>query len=113
MILVVGAAASGKRTYVRSLGYDDAQMSTQIQDSCPVCIDLQDALRHGPLSEEAFAALLRKEVVVCCEVGSGIVPLSADERAWRELVGRTCSCLAESAQQVTRMVCGIPVSLKR
>ena len=73
---------------------------------------LEELVREGPLDESAFAALTAKEVVACAEVGSGVVPLDPDERAWRELVGRTCNRLAEQADHVVRMVCGIPTQLK-
>lgn len=111
MILVLGGIASGKRTYVASLGYDESQMSGSVGSDAPVLCDLQDVLRGGPLSHEELDAAARKDVVVCCEVGQGVVPLDPQERAWRELVGRTCAQLARHAR-VVRMVCGIPVVIK-
>ena len=112
MLLVVGGIASGKRSYVRSLGYDDAQMSTDLGSGAPVLLDLDELLRAGPIEGAAWEALLGRKVICCCEVGQGVVPVDADDRAWRELVGRTCSRLAAQAEQVVRMVCGIPVRLK-
>lgn len=112
MILVIGGIASGKRTYVRSLGYTDEQMSPELAADAPVLLALEELLHHGPLSEQDMQAVLAKDVVVCCEVGSGVVPIDADERTWRELVGRTCAKLATEAEQVVRMVCGIPLQLR-
>ena len=40
------------------------------------------------------------------------MPLDAQERAWREAVGRMSCELASQAETVVRMVCGIPVVLK-
>ena len=51
-------------------------------------------------------------VIVTCEVGSGIVPLDAFERQYREAVGRTCILLASFSENVTRVICGVPVSIK-
>lgn len=102
MILVVGGIASGKRTYVRSLGYEDEQ----------VAYDLQKTLREGPLTPKAFDELTHRKAIVCTEVGLGVVPMNSDERAWRELVGRTCCELSKRADKVVRMVCGIPVVIK-
>ena len=113
MILVVGGIASGKRTYVRSLGYDDAQMSELVEDECPVLLSLEERLRSGAPDEGDLARMRAKDVVVCCEVGQGVVPMDRGERDWRELVGRTCSELARSAERVVRMVCGIAVELPR
>lgn len=112
MVLVIGGIASGKRTYVRSLGYADDQMDGSITSGRPVLCGLEETLRSGALDDVSLERLLSKEVVICCEVGSGVVPMDAGERAWRELVGRTCAELAERAGRVVRMVCGIPVVMK-
>lgn len=112
MVLVIGGIASGKRTYVRSLGYADDQVDGSITSEKPVLCGLEEALRSGALDDASLERLLAKEVVICCEVGSGVVPMDAGERAWRELVGRTCAELAEHAERVVRMVCGIPVVMK-
>lgn len=108
---MVGGIASGKRSYVRSLGYDDAQMSGSLASDAPVLLALEELLRKGPLTEGERAALACKRVVTCCEVGQGVVPIDAGERAWRELVGRTCAELAARSERVVRLVCGIPTEL--
>ena len=113
MILVVGGYANGKRTYVQGLGFASDQMADGVFDDLPVLLNLQDAIAGDSRTPEQIAdALVSKEAVMCCEVGSGIVPIEADERAWREKVGRTCTILADRADSVVRMVCGIPVTLK-
>lgn len=112
MVLVVGGLASGKRSYVRSLGYVDGQMSAVPEEDVPVLCGLEELLRAGALDAARFKRAASKEVVICSEVGLGVVPLDAGERAWRELVGRTCAELAARADRVVRMVCGIPVAIK-
>ena len=112
MVLVVGGIASGKRSYARALGFSDAQMGTQLYDGRPVLCSLEELLRQGELDASGLADVMRRDVVLCCEVGMGVVPLDADQRAWRERVGRSCNELAAQATRVVRMVCGIPVVLK-
>ncbi len=112
MILVVGGIASGKRTYVRSLGYADADIDEATLAHGRVLYGLETLLRHGTLDTRQMDALRAKDVVCCCEVGMGVVPIDGEERVWRELVGRTCTELANDAQRVVRMVCGIPVPVK-
>ena len=112
MVLVIGGLASGKRSYMRSLGYGDEKMGTQSFDGKPVLVALEELLREGPLDDAAFCDVASREVVCCCEVGMGVVPIDRDERAWRERVGRTCTKLAAEATRVVRMVCGIPMILK-
>jgi adenosylcobinamide kinase/adenosylcobinamide-phosphate guanylyltransferase len=51
-------------------------------------------------------------VVVADEVGSGVVPVDAADRAYREAVGRALCAVAQAAQEVTRVVCGIGVRIK-
>lgn len=114
MILVVGGIGSGKRSYARSLGYAPADMSSDVGDGCPVLLDAQDLVRDATVDvpELATRVTATKQVVLCQEVGSGIVPIDADERAWRERVGALSRELASRADAVVRMSCGIPQHLK-
>ena len=49
-----------------------------------------------------------KLVVICDELGCGLVPMDAFDRKYREACGRVSCYLAGQAEQVIRMVCGIP-----
>lgn len=73
------------------------------------------AISHGsdPAAlDDLFETLCAKRVVICDEVGCGVVPIDEGERAWREDVGRLCCRLAERADVVVRLVCGIPQVLR-
>ena len=113
MILIVGGQASGKRIYARGLGYTPEQLAVAELDERPVVCEVQSLLRDGELGfAELAEALADKEVVTCCEVGSGVVPIDTGERLWRDEVGKLVKALAEQATCVVRMVCGIPTALK-
>ena len=108
MIFVVGGLGAGKRRFVEEqLGYSPEQMSSVLEDRTPVLLSLEE-LEPLPGAEE----LLEREVVVCREVGCGVIPLDGGERARREAVGRLCCQLAEGAHAVYRLTCGIPMRLK-
>ena len=113
MILIIGGKASGKKTFAKTLGYFEEDMDDACLGNGRVLYNLQELLRDKPNNNNTLIDAMGKyEVVICTEVGSGIVPLSAEERAWRDQVGRTCTHIAEQASCVIRMVCGIPIVLK-
>lgn len=114
MILIVGGAASGKRSYIRDvLGYPEEQITDAVLDDRPVICNLQDYIAAHPGSaDDIFDELCAKEVVACDEVGSGVIPIGRAERAAREETGRLCIRLAQRAQRVIRLVAGIPSDLK-
>lgn len=51
-------------------------------------------------------------VILCDEIGCGLVPISGFDRQWREEVGRICCILAKQADTVDRVFCGLPTRLK-
>ena len=122
MILVTGGLGSGIRPYVRTLGYTDADMASERTADAPVLLDAQELARVAEGEQDAPAAFdaaaladelaAGKRIVVCRDVGSGVVPIGRDERAWRERAGALAQELARRASAVVRMTCGIPQAIK-
>ena len=113
MILILGGKGAGKREFVRSLGYSDDEMSRDVGASAPVVTDLEETVRENPEHAAALLpALLAKEVVICCEVGSGVIPLAREDRFFRETTGRLTVQLAREAEAVVRITAGLPMALK-
>ena len=113
MVLILGGLGSGKTEYARSLGFSDADFSPDAFSDRPVLDHLEALVRSDPASAtELLPALLKKKIVICREVGSGVIPMEKADRAYREAVGRLCAALAKEATSVVRLVCGIPVALK-
>ena len=113
MVLVIGGAGSGKLDYVQSLGYSQDEIADGLIDERRVVYHLQNIVFRDPdHAPELLNALLQKEVVVCDEVGSGIIPFLLRDRQAREATGRLCIRLAERAERVVRLVCGIPTVIK-
>ena len=70
------------------------------------------AAQVGEGWESLVPGLVAKEVVICQEVGSGVIPLEKEARQMREYTGRLCTVLAEQADRVVRLFCGIPTIIK-
>ncbi len=113
MILILGGAASGKRTYLESLGYRPGDIADGVLDDKKALYGLEKLVAADPERAPALLpALLQKEAVVCAEVGSGVIPIRYEQRQAREATGRLCIQLAAQAEIVIRMVAGIPTIIK-
>ena len=117
MILVIGGAGQGKlAAALRNTGYTEADVTTTPGAGRPVLNGMADAVRAalaaGEAQEQTVAKLLRHAVVICDEVGCGVVPMEQFEREWRENAGRICCVIAEKSDVVVRVFCGIPMVLK-
>lgn len=51
-------------------------------------------------------------ILICDEVGSGVVPIDPFERRYREAVGKACCELAKHASVVERIFCGLGQTIK-
>ena len=113
MMLILGGAASGKRTYLMSLGYGPQDIADGVLDDKKALYGLEKLVAADPERAQALLpALLQKEVVACSEVGSGVIPIQYEQRQAREVTGRLCVQLAAHAEKVVRMVAGIPTVIK-
>lgn len=102
MIFITGPLYAGKRKYIQeALGLSDAEFAR---------IAVWDVQEHA--AERSVEALSQYEIVIATEVGGGVVPVSAEDRANREAAGRLACILAERADTVVRVCCGIPQLLK-
>ena len=102
MIFITGPLFSGKRAYARTLCGEDE-----------LCRDAQVlATQETDLSALADRLTAQYKVVISTEVGGGVVPVDAAQRAAREAAGRLACLLAEQADTVVRVFCGLPIALK-
>jgi adenosylcobinamide kinase / adenosylcobinamide-phosphate guanylyltransferase len=73
-----------------------------------------DPILDGPIAA-ALGAIAERPgpvIVVSDEVGSGIVPMHAGARAYRDLVGITHQRIAAVADEAVLMVAGLPIRLR-
>ena len=102
MIFITGPLFSGKLAYARTLCGEDE-----------LCRDVQVlAAQEADLTALADALASQYKVVISTEVGGGVVPVDAAERSAREAAGRLACLLAERADTVVRVFCGLPMALK-
>ena len=76
---------------------------------------IREQLRRGNDPEAAIMAFLEKYpdcILICDEIGNGIVPMEAEERIYRERTGRILEQLAAQADEVVRVICGIGLKIK-
>lgn len=102
MIFITGPLFSGKTDYARTLCREDE-----------LCLDAW-ALAAGESDLTALADRLAAQykVIVATEAGGGVVPIDPIQRAEREAAGRLSCLLAERAETVVRVFCGLPMILK-
>ena len=140
MIFVVGGAYQGKETFARKLAgerfgetpfgvVDCGQERTGEPPagspvSCGVLLNFHEFVRgylktHPGAAEEEIcrqAALAAEQnpqaVITMDEVGCGVVPMSREERQYRDAAGRAGQELAGRAEQVWRVIAGIAVRIK-
>lgn len=122
MIMITGGAFQGKTDYAKQrfcLSDSDiadggsAAFSVLKTAKCIAHYELavKRLLENGddPLK---FTAELNCDIVMINEIGSGIIPLEKSERIWREMTGRAGCMLAEKADEVVRLCCGIAEVIK-
>lgn len=116
--LIVGGAAQGKLAYALSCyGLTEQAVSEENLDG-PIVNRLQEWVRNllaqkaDPVAGIAELVEGRDLVILCDEVGCGVVPTDPVQREWREAVGRICCALAQKAVYVDRVQCGIATRIK-
>lgn len=126
MELYIGGTAQEKKAYVTQVRgieesriWDNFEMwfREKLQKSRVESVNEQPTQNHPEsLSpEEECLAYLKAHpdtVLICDEVGNGIVPLDPFEREYRERLGRLLCEIAADAERVERIVCGIGQRIK-
>lgn len=122
MRLIIGGAGQGKLSYaLRIYQYTPADVADAFSAARTARIfarfhtAVRVALNAGEDPQRLTKELLQANpdvIILCDEVGCGVIPVQPEERIWRETVGRLCCGLAEQAESVERVFCGLSMRLK-
>lgn len=129
MILIIGGAYHNKLAYALKT-YNLSQDDMQDGAGCPLDnvfskkgiynlhLLIRRYMENNLLNTENSNELIEKivssnmEIIICDEIGSGIIPLDSFERKYRDMVGSIVSAISEKACKVIRIYYGIPSILK-
>lgn len=134
MELFLGGCYQGKLDYVKKI---HPECEGQILEGCELSLEKEKLLQEVTafskpvinhfhewvkrcLAEQAepeklTLALIQQNlnlIIISDEVGNGIVPMDAMEREYRERTGRIQIMIAERAERVERVLCGMGQRLK-
>lgn len=131
MKLILGGYAQGKREYVlqqerggwlvcdgRLPSEEEVRGAEERKER--ILLDhlhlyIRERLRGNEDPEEEIRRFVARHpdcIVLCDEIGSGIVPMDAFERAYRDRTGEMQRELAGMADEVVRVLCGIGQRIK-
>lgn len=103
--------------YIKRLTYKEgAAYNTTVDDT----ITADDTISADTTAKTMSAAEIINDIyeanpdiiLICDEVGGGIVPLKKEDRIYREAVGRALCCAVKKSDRVERVMCGIGQCLK-
>lgn len=124
MRMIIGGAYQGKLAYAKSEyknreWLDGEACSFEEIYVCEGIFHFEGYLRRMMEADRDTSKLAEEImennpdiVIICAEIGCGLVPVGEFEREYREQTGRVCTELAACASRVDRVICGIGMVLK-
>lgn len=127
MKLVIGGTAQGKLEYIllkydaqKNMVWDGVLPNDRKLNKNIVVINhfhqwVKSRMVSGGCPEDEIMSFLDCNedcIIICDEIGNGIVPIDPFEREYRERTGRILVQLAMRAEEVERIICGIGQKIK-
>ncbi len=127
MKLVIGGTAQWKLEYVllkhdvqKNMVWDGVLPNDRELNGNIVIINhlhqwIKNCMVSGGCPEDEIMSFLDCNedcIIICDEIGNGIVPIDPFEREYRERTGRILVQLAMRAEEVERIICGIGQKIK-
>ena len=109
-VLIIGGAFQDKLKV--ALGYSSLS-ADQVSDRMDKIIvnNFQNYFKNN-MDEEPHHQKCRGKIIICDEVGCGIIPLDKSDRVYREALGRFLCDLAAISDTVIRVTAGIGQFIK-
>ena len=120
MILIIGGAYQGKLDFAKeTFGITDADVhicdagEIDFSKRCIYKIEeftahCDDPIRYFQTHREQW----QDSILILQDIFCGVVPMGAENRAWRQKTGRLSQYLSKEAAQVSRIFCGLEQRLK-
>lgn len=124
MEMIIGGAFQGKsalakQKYPEVIWADGAEADWEKLSHAEGILGFHEYIRKEMKAGKDISSLAEdlirvnpEVILVSDEVGYGVVPIDAFDRAYREAVGRICTKLAAYSHRVTRVACGIGTVIK-
>ena len=118
MILIIGGAYQGKLDFAKE-NFGVSEIFTcngpeiDFSSKCIYKIEVFTASHPDPVAYfEAHKDDWKDSVLILDDISCGVVPMGAENRAWRHKNGRLAQYLSREAAQVSRIFCGLEQRLK-
>ena len=120
MILIIGGAYQGKLDFAReTFCITDADVHTCGEgeiDFSKRCIYKIEEFTYGHSDPIGYFKAHREQwqdsILILQDIFCGVVPMGAEDRAWRQCTGRLAQYLSKEAIRVSRIFCGLEQRLK-
>ena len=120
MILIIGGAYQGKLDFAKeAFGVTDADVYSccaeeiDFSKHCIYKIEEFTARHADPIGYfEAHREEWKNSILIVQDIFCGVVPVGAENRAWRQRTGRLAQYLCKEANGVSRIFCGLEQRLK-
>ena len=120
MILIIGGAYQGKLDFAKEcFGVTDSEVYTcgngEIDFSRRCICKIEEFTAHSedPIGFfEAHREDWQDSILILRDIFCGVVPMGAENRAWRQRTGRLAQYLSREATRVSRIFCGLEQRLK-
>ncbi len=110
-VLIVGGAYQGKKELAKKLFHLNDNDFVGMENKA--IYNLHEYIKLNNITDVSdFANSLKNKIIICDEIGCGVVPIDKKLNDWREITGRVCCEIASFADIVIRVTAGMPQVIK-